>query len=168
MVIISTLNHVCLVVPEGWSHLVSLYKFHGGFKDSRVPEVRHRLPVNAAEDINWWRLCLQREFLGMRIICPPPPLGNNVYVDASTSWGISLVLDGRWLGWEFKDNWNSDGREIGWAEMVAIKLALCTLVVGKFTKCHIIIQSDNQGLIGVLKAGRSHGTQQNLMLHEIV
>jgi hypothetical protein len=78
------------------------------------------------------------------------------------------VLDGRWLAWQFKSGWKSEGREIGWAEMVAIELALCTLIVGGFKKCHIIIRSDNQGVVGALKAGRSRGTQQNLILCEVV
>jgi hypothetical protein len=89
-------------------------------------------------------------------------------VDASTSWGIGLILNGRWLAWKFKDNWESEGQEIGWGEMVAIELALRTLIIRKFTNCHIVIQSDNQGIIGALKAGHLHGTQQNLTLHEII
>jgi hypothetical protein len=52
--------------------------------------------------------------------------------------------------------------------MVAIKLALCILIVGGFKKCHIIIWSDNQGIVGALKAGQSCGTQQNLILHKII
>ena len=52
--------------------------------------------------------------------------------------------------------------------MVAIELALHTLIMSKFTNCHMIIHADNQGVIGALKAGWSRGTQQNLILHEIV
>jgi hypothetical protein len=167
-IIIGTLNHVCLVVPEGRSHLVSLYNFRGGFKDNRTSEIKHRLSTNTAEDMLWWRQRLQCSFVGMSIIRPPPPLNNNLCVDASTSWGIGMVLDGRWLAWQFKPDWKSEGREIGWAEMVAIELALRTLITGKFTRCHVIVRSDNQGVVGALKAGRSRGTQQNLILREIV
>ena len=49
--IIGTLNHVCLIVPEGWSHLVSLYKFWGGFKTNHIGKVKHRLSVGTADDI---------------------------------------------------------------------------------------------------------------------
>ena len=167
-VVIGTLNHVCLVVPEGRSHLVSLYKFRGGFKDTNSSIISHKLPASAAEDLSWWRQRLQSSFVGLKIIHPPAPLTNSLSVDASTSWGIGLVLDGRWLAWQFKDNWKSEGREIGWAEMVAIELALHTLITAKFTKCHLIIRSDNQGVVGALKAGKSRGTQQNLILREIV
>ena len=167
-VVIGTLNHICLVVPEGRAHLVALFKFRGGFKNGRYGEVKHRLPADAANDMLWWRNRLQDRSVGMKIIRPPTPLTNTLFVDASTGWGIGLVLDGRWLAWQFQDEWKSDGREIGWAEMVAVELAVRTLVTARFTNCHIRVQSDNQGVVGALKAGRSRGTQQNLILREIV
>lgn len=166
--IIGTLNHVCLVVPEGRSHLVSLFKFRGGFKSDKSSEVKHKLSTSITEDLAWWRGRLQEEFVGMKIICPPDPLDIKVFVDASTSWGIGLVLDGRWLAWQFKEGWRTEGREIGWAEMVAVELAIRTLVTGNFGNSHIVVRSDNQGVVGALKAGRSRGTQQNLVLREIV
>ena len=166
--IIGTLNHVCLVVPEGRSRLVSLFKFRGGFKSSHSEEVKHILSAGTADDMAWWRQRLQEDFVGIKIICPPEPSDNKVYVDASTSWGIGLVLDGKWLAWHLKDGWQAEGREIGWAEMVAVELAIRTLITGKFRNCHIIVRSDNQGVVGALRAGRSRGTQQNMILREIV
>jgi hypothetical protein len=91
-----------------------------------------------------------------------------LFVDASSSWGIGLILNGKWLAWEFKRGWKSDGREIGWAEMVAVELAVRTLITTKITNRHIVVRSDNQGVVGALTAGRSHGTQQNAILREIV
>jgi hypothetical protein len=85
-----------------------------------------------------------------------------------TQWGIGLVINGRWLAWQLKDGWNSEGCEIGWAEMVAVELAIRTLVTAKFTNCHIIVRSDNKGMVGALQAGCSRGTQQNSILREIV
>jgi hypothetical protein len=166
--IIGTLNHVCLVVPEGRSRLVSLYKFRGGFKANQASAVKHRLSAGTAEDVAWWRRRLQHKFVGMGIIRPPEPLDKGVFVDASTDWGIGLILDGKWLAWQLRDGWQSDGREIGWAEMVAVELAVRTLIMGRFKNCHVIIHSDNQGVVGALRAGRSRGTQQNAILHEVV
>jgi hypothetical protein len=166
--IIGTLNHVCLVVPEGRSHLVSLFKFRGGFKATSSSEVKHKLSASSAEDMAWWRSRLQSAFVGMKIIRPPEPLDNKIYVDASTRWGIGLFLDGRWLAWQFQDGWKSEGREIGWAEIVAVELANLTLITAKFKHCHVVVWSDNQGVVRALKAGRSRGTQQNLILREIV
>jgi hypothetical protein len=166
--IIGTLNHVCLIVPEGQSYLVSLYKFQGGFKTNKASEVKHKLSAGTTEDMAWWRWQLQDKFVGMKIICLPKPLDTKLFVEVSTGWGIGLILNGKWLTWEFKDEWKSEGCEIGWAEMVAVKLAVRTLITGKFTKCHIVVCSDNKGVVGALEAGRSRGTQQNMILCEIV
>ena len=84
-----------------------------------------------AEDLGWWRIRLQEGFVGLKIIQPPKPLPNKVYIDASTSWGIGLVIDGKWLAWQFK-GLKSEGREIGWAEMVAVELDILTLITGNF------------------------------------
>jgi hypothetical protein len=166
--LIGTLNHICLVIPEGRSHMVTLYKFRGGFKTGHAFEARHKLPPQAGDDTTWWRIRLQGDFVGMKITHPPKPLDTILFVDASTQWGIGLVINGRWLAWQLKDGWNSEGHEIGWAEMVAVELAIQTLVTAKFTNCHIIMHSDNKGMVGVLQAGCSRGTQQNSILHEIV
>lgn len=167
-IIIGTLNHVCLVIPAGRAHLVSLYKFRGGFKSNGAKFLKHKLSREIAEDMAWWMQRLQGEFVGINVIRPPTPLDTKLFVDASTGWGIGLVLDGRWLAWQFKDGWKAEGREIGWAEMVAVELAVRTLVTGKFFKSHVIVRSDNQGVVGALKAGKSRGTQQNFILREIV
>jgi hypothetical protein len=166
--LIGTLNHVCLVVPEGRSRMVSLYNFRGGFKSTHAAETRHRLSRDAGNDTEWWRCRLRDSFVGMKIIRPPDPLTIGVFVDASTSWGIGLVLDGKWLAWQLKEGWRGGEREIGWAEMVAVELAIQTLVAGKYKNCHIIVRSDNQGVVGALKAGKSRGSQQNMILREIV
>jgi hypothetical protein len=130
--------------------------------------MKHRLSASTADDIEWWRTRLQDVFVGMKIVRPPNPLDLKVYVDASTSWGIGLVLDGKWLAWQFQSGWKAEEREIGWAEMVAVELAIRALVTGKFRNCHVVVRSDNQGVVGALKAGKSRGTQQNLILREIV
>jgi len=52
--------------------------------------------------------------------------------------------------------------------MVAVKLAVWTLITAKFKECHIIVHSDNRGVVDALKPGRSRGSQQNLVLCKIV
>ena len=126
--LIGTLNHVCLVVLDGQSHLVSLYKFCRGFMPTSHTETRHRLSTTLIEDIVWWMTCLHNNFVSLKIIRPPAALATKIYIDVSTSWKISLILDGKWLAWEFCEGWKPDGHDIGWGEMVAIELAVCTLL----------------------------------------
>ena len=107
--VIGTLNHVCLVVPEGRSRTVSLYKFLGGFRTGQPQEVKHKLTMMAGEDMEWWRGQLRDEFVGMDIIHPPEPSQIKLFMDTSTGWGIGSVINEKWLAWKFKEGWKSEG-----------------------------------------------------------
>jgi hypothetical protein len=165
---LGTFNHVCLVVPLGRSHLPPLYRFRASFGTSPSRFLKRTPPAEVLESIEWWRAALHKEFLGLNIFRPPPPSNHKLYVDASSSWGIGLVLDGKWLAWEYKPGWYSEGREIGWAEMVAVNLAVATLISSHLTNITIVGFTDNQGVHGALKAGFSRGTKQNEILRRIV
>ncbi|KAK0436097.1 hypothetical protein EV421DRAFT_1658401, partial [Armillaria borealis] len=52
--------------------------------------------------------------------------------------------------------------------MVAIELTLLTLKAAGFNSCHIILCSDNQGVVRALQAGYSRGAPQNDILQQIV
>jgi hypothetical protein len=53
-------------------------------------------------------------------------------------------------------------------QMVAVKLAIHTLVAAGFRSCHIILHSDNMGVVGALHSGHSCNAQQNMILRKIV
>lgn len=116
------------------------------------------------DDIDWWRDALENHWCSSRVVLPPEPMDLQVYVDASTSWGIGFVVGNKWLAWELQQGWNSDGRDIGWAEMVAVDLSVRALVNAGYKNCHIVLRSDNSGVVGALVAGRSRSPQQNAIL----
>jgi len=88
-------------------------------------------------------------------------------VDASSSWGIGVVLDNEWDFWALRPGWDKDGRNIGWAEMVAIELGLRLAIHKGYTDVHFIIKSDNQGVIHAIEGGKSRSPEQNLVLQRI-
>jgi hypothetical protein len=98
----------------------------------------------------------------------PPPSSCKIYVDASTSWGVGLLVDGRWQAWQLSDGWHSDGRDIGWAEMLAVEMALLTLIAGKFPPATYTILSDNSGVVGAFSASYSRNSHQNSILRHIL
>jgi hypothetical protein len=147
---LGTFNHVCLVVPSGRSYLPPLYRFRASFGKSPSRFLKRTPPNEVFDSISWWRSALQREFLGLKIFRPPPPSNHKLYVDASSSWGIGLVLDGRWLAWGYKPGWYLEGWEIGWAEMVAVNLAAVTMISSGLTNISITGLTDNQGVHGAL------------------
>ena len=125
-------------------------------------------PKSVLTDIVWWRDCLSRPFCGTSIQSPPLLSDLHIWVDASTSWGIGVVFNGHWAAWKLQLGWNSDGRNIGWAEMVAIELGLLFTVSFGYNNLHFKLFSDNQGVIHALDNGRSRSPQQNRVLQRIV
>ncbi len=167
--IAGTLNHVCLVCPEGRSRMPSIYRFRATFKENTSRFLTHTITKDMKEDLRWWLKKLDEEFVGMQCVTPGPiDESVTLMVDASTSWGMGLVLNGKWLAWKFKEGWLSEGRNIGWGEMVIVEMAVRTLKAAGYTHSHIRLRSDNQGVIGALKAGYSRGKQQNAILRRIV
>lgn len=165
--VLGKLVHCSLVVRDGSSRLPLLSRFAAAFPD-RAPNARFKLPESIAADISWWRTRLSQPFCGMPVRKIPAPSAVEIFVDASTSWGIGLTVDGDWDHWQLRDGWKSDGRDIGWAEMVAVELGLRVLIERGHKNEHIRLRSDNQGVVGALEAGKSRGMQANRILQRIV
>src|SRR5882724_11716324 len=89
-------------------------------------------------------------------------------VDASTSHGISIFFGHSWESWQLLPGWRTHDKDIGWGEMVAIKLGLCLLVDLGHHNAHFILKSDNTSIIHALEGGRSQNLQQNRVLQCIV
>ena len=70
----------------------------------------------------------------------------DVWVDASTDWGIGVVIGSQWMAWKLVHGWKSEGRDIGWGESIALKLAILLLVDHGFKDCLIAIWGDNTGI----------------------
>ena len=78
-------------------------------------------------DLLWWRAILSETRIGHSLL-PPLHWDPDVWVDASTSWGIGLLVKGWWAAWKLSDRWNEAGHDIGWAEMIAMELTLLWMV----------------------------------------
>ena len=165
--ILGTLVHCSLAVPEGRSRLPSISRFAASFIHSSS-EFRRRTPNKTIlADIQWWRDCLTRSFCGSSLLPPPPLSPINFWVDASTEWGIGVVFNNEWDSWKLRDNWKSNGRNIGWAEFVAIEIGLLLAVERGHHNTHFLIRSDNQGVIYAIQGGKSRSPEQNIVLQRI-
>jgi len=47
-----------------------------------------------------------------------------LYVDASTSWGIRIIVGKEWAAFQLSPAWKIEGQDICWLEIVAIKLLI--------------------------------------------
>lgn len=165
--VLGKLVHCALVYPHGRSRLPSLSRFVAAFQanGTRRP---WKLPAEVVDDVAWWREALASPFCGMPVQRIPDLTDYGVFVDASTGWGIGLVLDGEWDHWRLRQGWKADGRDIGWAEMVAIELGLLALLETGIRDQHVLFRSDNKGVVGALDAGKSRSIQCNRVLQRIV
>jgi hypothetical protein len=159
--VIGTLNHCTLVICRGRSRLVSIYRLSASFTNAKNTFVKYKLSDKVVRDIAWWQTELSKDVVSLKIIEPPPPETDEIYVDASTGWGIGFIYRGRWLAWKYIPGWFCEGRCIGWGEMVAIELALRTLVASGVRNAHFKLRSDNQGVIGALAAGKSYNAGEH-------
>lgn len=161
------LVHCALVVPEGRSRLPALSCFAGAFA-MHNPRRPWKLPTAVLEDIAWWRTALSTQFCGMDVQTIPEVQDLGIFVDASTGWGVGLVYDGTWDHWRLRDGWKTDGRDIGWAEMVAVEFALLAMVEKGVRDAHVLVRSDNKDVVGALDAGKSRSVESNKVLQCIV
>jgi len=88
-------------------------------------------------------------------------------VDTSTSWGVGVVSGTTWYAWALIPGWKSDGRDIGWAETIALELAVLILSDEGFHDCSIIVHGDNTGVIGAYDKGRSRNIPRNDSIRRI-
>lgn len=165
--VLGKLVHCCLVVPEGRSRIPRLSRWSSTFRANR-PHLAYIVPAGVLEDIAWWRNKLEGDFCGMPVRTIPDPVDVDVFVDASTGWGIGVTINRDWDHWRLRAGWKTDGRDIGWAEMVAVELGLLALVERGYRNAHIRLRSDNQGVVGALDAGRSRGVPSNRVLQRVV
>ena len=165
--ILGTLVHCSLAIPDGRSRLPSISRFVTSFNYVSSPFIRKTPNHSVLADIDWWRQQLSSSFCGSLLSKPPPPSLVDFWVDASSSWGIGVILGLEWDAWQLRSGWDKDGRNIGWAEIVAIELGLLFAIHQGYSDTHFLIRSDNQGVIHAIRGGKSRSPEQNLVLQRI-
>jgi hypothetical protein len=156
-----TLCYASFVYSDGRSHLPSLSNFAATFHgDTYI----FRFPSHALlTDLKWWSARLAESFC--RSVHPPGPLSPlDIFVDASTSWGIGIVIDRKWMAFKLQPSWKIPGRDISWLEMVAVELTSYIFDVWDIHDVRVVIHSDNQGTIGAMGKGWSPNYHINMSI----
>jgi hypothetical protein len=145
-----SLSHITMVYPEGCAYLLNICKFILSFKGPhQLLHPGHRMKT----DMKWWSLRLANPSIARSLVPRGEVVDLNFWMDASSSWGIGLLCEGHWAAWKWLDGWESDFREISWAEGVAVELAVRLLDVQDWSNLHVLLRSDNQGVIGTYWRG---------------
>jgi hypothetical protein len=171
-----SLVHVSFVHPEGSSHLPQISNFECSFRGISLSlggtmclsyfggndNLRLFLSNSVIMSLKWWKCRLEDHF-AFRQLHPRPPLQDiGIYVDASTSWGIGIIIGKLWWSLQLSSSWKVHGRDICWIEAVALEIVVYFLRQMGHHNVYLLIHSDSNGAIGALSKGRSRNPHINL------
>ncbi|KAJ2918901.1 hypothetical protein MD484_g1526, partial [Candolleomyces efflorescens] len=108
------------------------------------------------------------KFLGARgaVTTTGPTATPEIFVDASVK-GIGFLWGDKWEAWELNKGWRTGGRDMPWAEMVAVELGLRTLIAAGLRSTHVRVRSDNHAVVTGLSARQMRGCQDAHILQEV-
>ena len=76
-------------------------------------------------------------------------------------WGIGLMVGDRWVAWSLCKGWKAAGWDIGWAESIALELAILWIISQDFSDSEIIIHSNNTSVVSAFNKGHSRNIARN-------
>ncbi|KAE8180636.1 hypothetical protein CF328_g9100, partial [Tilletia controversa] len=149
------LQHIIIMARDLGPHLADFAEFLGVF--DREDLFQHRfIPARVQDEAKVWLKALGSP-LRRSFAAPGPPFPHDIFVDASTEWGIGITSGERWAAFKFRPGWQQESRQILWAEAVALEFGLLVAIEMGGAGHSILIHSDNQGVIGAFRFGRCRG-----------
>ncbi len=106
--IYGSLFHVTFVYWDGSSWLPVISRFIAVFKSEHA--VLH-IPCPVKDVLIWWEQQLSDPLVFCRLEPLPPLEDLHIYVDASTSWGIGIVIGRQWYAFRLTNTWEDAGQE---------------------------------------------------------
>lgn len=98
-----SLCHVAFVYSQGRSRLPSLSNFIASFMGNEF--TRRYAPKSVITDLKWWLHTLNISDFHRKLLPRGPSQDMGLFVDASTSWGIGIVIAGSWAAFRLHKNW---------------------------------------------------------------
>ena len=148
-----SLAHLCFVYCDGQSKMPSLHHFITSFHNNIF--IHCFPPPHLLTDLAWWQAALELPAF-VQPIGFHPIVNLDIYMDASSSWGIGLVVGSLWRAWQLRPGWQADGHNIGWAESIALEFAVMEAAACGLQNVWVLIHSNNKGSIGQYIHGQSH------------
>ncbi|TFY75818.1 hypothetical protein EWM64_g8195 [Hericium alpestre] len=162
-----SLNHAAFVYPHGRAYLTSLATFIADFSliPSGRPLLRYPKPL-LWSDMRWWLAELRSGPRVRSLAACSPRSQVDIWVDASTDWGVGIVFDAEYAAWRWAPGWNLPvGCDIGWGDAVAVEMAILQVELAGIRDAVVLIHSDNKGIIGAFQHGRSRNWMVNQCIH---
>jgi hypothetical protein len=124
-------------------------------------------PRQTPSDLTWWyctlsQECVERPIPGPSSLCDP-----QAYSDASSETGIAIVIAGRWRAWRLIPGWQSEGRDIAWAEAISFEFLVNTLLRFGGENRNLKVFGDNRTVVEGWWNGRSRNHHVNTVFRRI-
>ncbi|KAE8185864.1 hypothetical protein CF336_g7226 [Tilletia laevis] len=165
--LLGSLQHVAFVARDLRPHLGSIASFLASWPEDKQYQKRF-IPVEVQKEAGFWVKALSIVPFIRSYALPPNRFPDTVWVDASTEWGIGVIVGEAWGAWKWLPGWKADGRGIGWAEAIALEFGLLAAKACGASNSTIDFRSDNQGVLYSYKRGHSRGKQINTVLKRVV
>ncbi|EHS62704.1 uncharacterized protein PGTG_22607 [Puccinia graminis f. sp. tritici CRL 75-36-700-3] len=142
-VLAGRLNHVSYLLPQLRAYLRGVYRWMNEWKKKMATRT---VPADVISDLAFWRESLLN-FEHTRLVQSCEEKELNWVGDASTGFGIGVLIGHRWCQFRMKETWRegTPSRGIAWLETVAIRLGVLMLIelhlVAKGTNC--VVWTDN-------------------------
>ena len=158
------LLYTCHIIPQGRAYLTNFEKMIGTFHNR--PFTPRHPPKAISEDLTWWHEILTQPTISRAIPGDRHISDVRAFADASSSTGLGIVISERWRAWTLLPGWNENGRDIGWAEAIAMELLVrAILQLSHFPGIKIF--GNNTGVVEGWWTGRSRNPETNRVFRRV-
>lgn len=159
------LQHATLVRPEGRAYLADL----GLDKDRYNGDERscRHLSHSTRRELEWWKTLLSQPLPARRLPYAAEVQDCRAYSDASSKVGVSVWIDGWWRAWRLRPGWDTDKRDIAWAEAVGFWLLLRAVIRAGARDQHILLWGDNRVVVEGWWSGCSRNSAVNAIFKRV-
>ena len=163
------LLHATHIIPKGRAYLSGLERLMVTQRDK--PRVPLKSPKGTPFELDWWLQALSLPSPLRPIPAPTQVVEVNAFSDASSGTGLAFLVGQKWKAWRLLPGWQSDGRDIAWAESIALELMAHAVVAEHGRDQTYRLHCDNRVVVEGWHKGRSRNRHVNITfrrLHNLV
>ncbi|KNF02154.1 hypothetical protein PSTG_04651 [Puccinia striiformis f. sp. tritici PST-78] len=162
-ILVGRLNHVTYLLPHLRCNLCSLYRWLKSWMRKRA---KQHTPVDVLKDLNVWVDTLEN-YEHTRIISWGPAIDIGWVGDASTSFGIGVLIGKRWAQFKLVDQ-RRNPKRISLLETVAVRLGLLMVLQIRCQDSNrLVVWTDNTTTENSINNKKSRDVETNAEWSEI-
>jgi hypothetical protein len=159
------LLHATHIIPKGRAYLSGLERLMATQRDR--PHVPLSSPKGTDFELDWWLHILSSPSPLRAIPAPSQVTDVDAFSDASSGTGIAFLVGQKWKAWRLLPGWQSDGRDIAWAEAIALELMAHAVLAEHGPTKTYRLYCDNRTVVEGWHRGRSRNRHVNLSFRRL-